>query len=62
MGLIQNLTPELAYQEFSPDLGWASQQHGTKFDHEMLNDQILVKFLSKKKGFEAPLQCEPVIP
>ena len=34
-GLIQNFTPEVAYQGFSPDLGWASQQHGTKFDHEM---------------------------
>ena len=34
-GLIQNFTPVVAYQGFSPDLGWASQPHGTKFDHEM---------------------------
>ena len=35
-GLIQKLAPGVAYQqEFSPDLGWASQRHGTKFGHEM---------------------------
>ena len=32
---IQKLTLGLIYQEFSPDLGWASQCYGTKFDHKM---------------------------
>ena len=33
--LVQNLTPGLACQEFVPELGSASQCHGTKVDHEM---------------------------
>ena len=34
-GRVQNLTPGLACQEFVPELGSASQCHGTKVDHEM---------------------------
>ena len=35
-GLIQKLAPGVAYQqEFPPDLGRASQRHGTKSGHEM---------------------------
>ena len=34
-GLIQNLAPGVAYQELSPNLGWASQHRETKFDHEL---------------------------
>ena len=34
-GLVQNLTPRVTYQVFLPDLGCASQHHGTKFDYEV---------------------------
>ena len=63
-GLAQNLPTGVMYQAFLPNLGWASQHHGTKVDQEMF-PKYRSKPWPRRKTWEmesviAALQHEPV--